>query len=415
MRTVVTAALAGLLLAFNAVPAHAIPAFARKYKASCAMCHSPVPRLNAMGEQFASNGFELVPGEQPTDTIDTNDDLLRLQRTLPLAVRIDAYLQGLTKRRGREVQSDQQFPWVVKLLSGGQVAKKVSYYLYFLASERGEVGGLEDAYIQFTDLGSSGVNLLIGQFQVSDPLFKRELRLGYEDYQPYRVRVGEAAADMTYDRGMMATWSPRNGTDVTAQLVNGRGLSAASGSRQYDTDPFKNFSLRVSQDVGPARVGAFGYFGRERSEGFGNSIRVYGPDATIPLGSRGELNLQYLRRTDSNPFYGSCTTAVPCPGGATSPFETTVDAAMAELVFWPQGPMGRLFFTGLVNWIDSDDPVVSLRLGEQDEAPGYLERYRTANVGAHYLLRRNIRLLGETGWDFDLDRARFVTGFNLAF
>lgn len=412
---VLSAALAGLILALSAAPAHAIPAFARKYKASCAMCHAPVPRLNAMGELFASNGFELVPGEQPNDTIETSDVLLRLQRDLPLAVRIDAYLQGLTKRQSGEVQSDQQLPWVVKLLSGGQVANKVSYYLYFLASERGEVGGLEDAYIQFTDIGSSGVSLIVGQFQVSDPLFKRELRLQYEDYQPYRIRVGEAAADMTYDRGLMALWSPWSGTDVTAQVVNGQGLSTASESRQYDRDPYKNFVFRVSQDVGQLRVGGFGYFGRERSDGFSNTIRVFGPDATIPLGTGGELNLQYLRRTDSNPFYGSCSIANPCPGGATSSFETTVDAAMAEVVLWPQGPAGRLFFTGLFNWIDSDEPVVSLRLGEQNEAPGYLRRYRTANVGAHYMMRRNIRLLGETGWDFDLDRARFVTGFNLAF
>lgn len=88
---------------------------------------------------------------------------------------------------------------------------------------------------------------------------------------------------------------------------------------------------------------------------------------------------------------------------------------MAEVVVWPQGVVGRLFFTGLFNWIDSDEPVVSLRLGEQDSSPGYLKRYRTTSVGAHYMLRRNVRLLGETAWDFDLDRARFVTGFNLAF
>jgi hypothetical protein len=55
--------------------------------------------------------------------------------------------------------------------------------------------------VQFTDIASSGVSLIAGQFQVSDPLFKRELRLEYEDYQPYRVRVGLTTADLTYDRG----------------------------------------------------------------------------------------------------------------------------------------------------------------------------------------------------------------------
>src|SRR3546814_13507529 len=56
--------------------------------------------------------------------------------------------------------------------------------------ERGEVAGLEDAYLQFNDVLGSGVDVIAGQFQVSDPLFKRELRLEYEDYMPYRVRVG---------------------------------------------------------------------------------------------------------------------------------------------------------------------------------------------------------------------------------
>jgi hypothetical protein len=399
----VSIALGLLMLAVSTVPAHAIPAFARKYRVSCAMCHAPAPRLNDMGELFAANGFEIVRGEKAPDTITTGDPLLQLQRDIPLAVRVDTYLQALTKRAPGESQSDLQLPWVVKLLSGGQVADNVSYYMYFLLSERGEVAGLEDAYVQFTDIASSGVSVIAGQFQVSDPLFKRELRLQYEDYQPYRVRVGETAADLTYDRGLMAMWSPRGGTDVTVQLVNGRGLNTGSSSRQYDRDAFKNVGLRVSQDAGPLRVGGFGYFGRERSEDITNTIRIYGPDATLKLGSIGELNLQLLRRTDSNPFFVS------------GPSGSTVDAAMAELVYWPQGWNGRWFFAGLYNYIDANRPVVSLRLGEQETDVGYLERYHTASLGAHYLLKRNVRLLGEAGWDFELDHARFVTGFTLAF
>ncbi|HEX6251917.1 MAG TPA: hypothetical protein VFZ56_10835 [Gemmatimonadaceae bacterium] len=404
-----------LLLGATASPADAIPAFARKYNVSCLMCHGPMPRLNTFGERFAGNGFEFLPGETPRDTIQTGDPQLRLQRDLPLAVRIDAYLRTLSRPAEREAATDLQTPWVVKLLSGGQVADRVSYYMYFLLSERGEVAGLEDAYIQFTNVGSSGVSLLVGQFQVSDPLFKRELRLQYEDYQPYRVRVGEARADLTYDRGLMALWSPREGTDVALQVVNGQGLRAASSQRQYDADPYKNFAVRISQELGVLRLGAFGYFGRESVEGIRSSIRVFGPDATLQLGSVGELNLQFLRRKDGDPFFGSCSVETPCPGGATAPFGTTVDAAMAELVWWPSGELGRWFMTGLINWVDADAPVVSLRLGEEDSEAGYLTRYRTSAVGVNYLLKRNIRLLGEGGWDFDRDQARLVTGFSLAF
>ena len=123
----------------------------------------------------------------------------------------------------------------------------------------------------------------------------------------------------------------------------------------------------------------------------------------MKLGSFGELNLQLLRRTDSNPFFSSFVG------------ESTVDAGMAEVVYWPQGWNGRWFFTGLYNHIEASRPVISLRVGEQDSETGYLERYRTASLGAHYLYRRNVRLIGEAAWDFELDRARIITGFTVAF
>ena len=409
------AAAAPLLLALAPQRAEAIPPFARKYGVSCVLCHQAIPRLTPFGEAFAANGFEFAMGEMPRDTVGTGDPLLRLQRTFPLGVRIDMYQQYLSKQAAGEVTSDQQHPWVLKLLSGGQVADKISYYFYFMASDHGEVAGLEDAYLQFTDIGNSGISVIAGQFQVSDPLFKRELRLEYEDYQPYRVRVGDARADLTYDRGLMAMFSPREGMDVAVQVLNGQGLEAAGGTNQYDRDSDKSFVARVSQDVGPVRLGVFAYAGGERANSVRNRTRVFGPDATIALGSRAELNLQALRRWDSDPFYGSCSVLSPCPGGATAPFGTRVDAGMAELVVWPGGPGARWLFTGLLNYVDSDDPVVSLRVGEQDTAAGFLARYRTGSIGAHYLLKRNVRLMSEGSWDFERERLRLVTGFTVGF
>lgn len=395
--------------------AQAIPAFARKYRVSCMQCHAPVPRLNAFGEAFAANGFEFAVGEPPRDTINTGDGLLRLQNDFPLAVRLDAFVRAQNKPTGGQNSIDLQTPWVMKLLSGGQVADKVSYYMYFLLSERGEVAGLEDAYVQFTDVASSGISLIVGQFQVSDPLFKREVRLEYEDYQPYRVRVGLTAADLTYDRGVMALWSPRAGTDVAVQVVAGRGLNHASGNRQYDPDDAKSTMVRLSQDIGAFRVGAFGYRGYETESGARNTISMWGPDATIPLGSFGELNANYIRRVDRDPFFSTCSVTSPCPGNVTVPFGTTVKSGFAEAILWPQGPTGRLYFTALYNWIESDRPVVSLRLGEQDEGVGYLSKYQTAATGLHYLYKRNIRMMGEFGWDFEREQARFVLGTMFAF
>lgn len=413
MRALILLVSMALLVPFAS--ADAIPAFARKYRVSCQLCHAPAPRLTPFGEQFAGNGFEFAVGEPPRDTAATGDPLLRLQNSLPLAIRMDTYLQALTKRRSGEARVDQQTPWVVKLLSGGPIADRVSYYAYFLLTERGEVAGLEDAYLQFTDIAGSGVSLIGGQFQVSDPLFKRELRLEVEDYQPYRVRVGDTRADLTYDRGLMALWSPRDGTDLALMAVNGQGLAAASERRQYDRDGFKNVALRLSQDVGHLRIGGFGYYGEEGADGVTSRLRVLGPDATIPLAGRGELNLQWLRRWDDDPFLGACTPLDPCPDGARAATPSTVDAALAELILWPTGQQGRWFVTALVNWIEADRPVVSLRLGEQADAVPYLSRYRTGSLGLHYLLRRNVRLVGEGTWDADLERARLTGGATVAF
>lgn len=396
------------VLATALVPreAQAIPAFARKYRTTCATCHAPFPRLTPFGEQFAANGF-VFPGAPPMDTINTADPMLRLMRDLPLAVRFDAYIQAQSRINDGRVIADFQTPWLIKLLSGGEIADDISYYFYFFLGERGEVAGLEDAYIQFTDIGGSGVSVIAGQFQVSDPLFKRELRLEFEDYQPYRFRVGDARADLTYDRGFMALYSPREGTDLTLQVVNGVGLTEGGERRQYDIDDPKSFAARLSQDAGPVRLGGFVYAGREEHSDNDNDILYFGPDATIALGTKAEVNVQYLRRQDDNPFFQA---VVPDD-------KTTVDAAFAELLLFPDGQMGRTVFSALFNWVDADAPVFTIGGVSLSDDPlgGLLERYRYGAVGAHYMYRRNVRLLGELGWDFETERVRFVTGVSTGF
>ena len=386
------------LLFTSVTPAAAIPAFARRYGVTCSLCHAPAPRLTEFGETFAGNGFQMAAGEAPIDTIDTGDPLLVLAERLPLAVRLDLFAQLFTGTGDRDARSDFQTPFSLKLLSGMPIAKNVSYYLYFFMSERGEVAGIEDAYVQFTDLFGSGVALMIGQFQLSDPLFKRELRLEVEDYNVYRVRVGETRLDLTYDRGLMAVASPWEGGDVTVQLVNGRGIDPAGDDRLFDQDAFKTVAGRVSQSVGPLRLGAYALYGPEDRGDLSNEVVVWGPDLTLVAGQL-ELNGQFLRRTDTRPFF------------LDSDEKTTVDALLGEVIWAPRGPTGGWFVTGLYNRVWADDSIFTVRQGED----GFLDRYETAAVGASWLLARNIRLLGETQWNFEQERARITFGLSSAF
>src|SRR3990172_9491324 len=45
--------------------ASAIPAFARKYKTSCLTCHVMPPKLNAFGEAYRLNGYQIPEGDVP--------------------------------------------------------------------------------------------------------------------------------------------------------------------------------------------------------------------------------------------------------------------------------------------------------------------------------------------------------------
>src|SRR5580658_10581857 len=51
--------LLGAALLALAAPAHAIPAFARKYGLPCSACHEAWPMLNNFGQTFKDNGYQL--------------------------------------------------------------------------------------------------------------------------------------------------------------------------------------------------------------------------------------------------------------------------------------------------------------------------------------------------------------------
>lgn len=366
----------------------AIPAFARKYRMSCNTCHAPIPRLKEYGNEFAGNGFVLEDKDAPRYFVESGDDRLDLIRELPFAVRMEGFVKHQTET---EKNIDLTTPYNIKLLSGGALTKNIAYYFYFFFSERGEVAGVEDAYIMFNNLFKQDLDIYIGQFQVCDPLFKRELRLTYEDYILYKTKIGDSSmANLAYDRGFMITLGLETGTDIIFELINGNGIGAADDFRTYDNDKYKNFMGRISQGLTDfARIGGFGYYGKE---GFDNpnELTMFGGDATLSYKENLELNFQYLMRTDDNPSFET-----------TKPDdEIKTEGMMAELIFMPEGDRSKLYGTLLYNMVDSDD-------NDAD--------YETFTVHAGYLVKTNLRLIVENTFDILNDENRFVAGFIAAF
>lgn len=397
-RLAFSAVLVAIVAAVLIVPeaARAIPAFARKYRMSCTTCHAPAPRLKEYGEEFAGNAFRLPDKEEPKRYFyDTGDDLLMLQREVPLAVRFDAYVSYEYREIDDRTIDNYDFktPWAAKLMSGGNLAPWIGYYFYFYLSERGEVAGIEDAYVHFNNLFGIDLDLMVGQFQASDPLFKRELRLTYEDYECYKFKVGKTPTNLAYDRGFMVTYGSSIGLDAAIEVVNGSGLGEADASRLYDFDDYKNVLVRLSQSIGPVRVGGIGYFGKGFEWTFSrwveNMHHYWGVDGTIDIGDRVQINGQFLERYDENPFYY-----------IVSPVDVTTRAGLLEVVWAVNGGMGRPFVTFLYNNIDSEYSPLD---------------YRSETLNVSYLLRRNLRLMAETTFMEENEKWRFVSGFSAAF
>ena len=387
MKTITRTTIVTILFVLFIMPdtVSAIPAFARKYDMTCQMCHSPAPKLKAYGEEFAGNGFQLADKESPRFFRETGDDQLVLMRELPLAVRMEGYMRWQPETNKR---SDFQAPYLVKLLSGGQIAKNVSYYFYFFFGERGCVAGLEDAFIMFNNLFNSELDVFVGQFQVSDPLFKREPRLTLEDYQVYRIAPGKSNINLTYDRGVMFTYSLPTKTDLVIQILNGSGIGPADAQRNFDSDKYKNIFARASQDLSDGiRVGGFAYYGNEENLTQVNELWMAGPDITVSF-EPVELNVQYVERRDDNPNFLATNRTVETRG------------TMAELTYSPDGDKSVWYGALLYNWA---------------EIPSQAFTYHSITGHYTYLLARNLRLIGEYTYDIEKEGNKLTVGFVGAF
>jgi hypothetical protein len=372
-----------LMLAGLASMARAIPAFARKYGYSCEVCHAPIPRLKAFGEEFAGNGYRVPDKEPPRATIDTGDPLLLLTRDLPLAIRVDT---ALAYESDAAVKPDLRTPFVVKLMSGGTISPSVSYYAYFLMTEDSKIVGLEDAFLSFRDVFGLPLSVVVGQYSVADPIKPSEVRPTFESYRIYKFGVGDSKISLSYDRGVMATLGLETGTEVMLQVVNGNGIASED---VFDTDKFKNIVWRIGQTLAKdrVRVGFLGYHGKEERGGPANTVTYLGPDLRLSF-PKLTLSAGYLRRTDSNPFF------------ASGDEECKTDAFLAEAVYAPGGDKGRLFFVGAYNLIRSDLAAVD---------------YNRLTLNASYLLRRNLKWMGEYTRDLDGEAHRLLTGFVVGF
>jgi len=160
---------------------------------------------------------------------------------------------------------------------------------------------------------------------------------------------------------------------------------------------FKKIGNRLYKEAGKNLIiGLFGYTGKEDLVGnsvpFTSKITMFGPDIKLNFEDKFVLNLQYVRRTDSEVFLGDLFTNAK---------DVLTSGGFAEVIYSPRGDMSKWYLTGLFNWVDSD-------LDELD--------YSSATLHAGYLLRRNLRLVSEYTYKFSGTKyGKVSAGFVSAF
>ena len=301
---------ASLLLLFTIIllipeKTEAMPVFARKYNMSCNTCHAAYPKLNAFGEQFADDNMRLPNWKDKT--VPTGDDMLALPDSVPFAVRMQAFVQAreaetIDIETGDTATADTDFqsPYLIKLLSSAPLSDHISYYFYAILAEKGDNGTaiVEDAWFAHDDIFGSKISLMLGQFQVSDLMFPREVRLTFQDYMVYRM------AGLTYDRGLLFGYTA-GAVDLALGFVNGNGIEEnltinSPGYKRsdhlFDNNNNKSVFGRIGGEVSGVNIGLFAYSGTQK-----NATGVAGTDS----GERNTDKLSY--GIDMSGMFGSKT------------------------------------------------------------------------------------------------------------
>jgi len=247
--------------------AAAIPAFARKYGLRCSACHTAWPELNAFGQKFKDNGYQL--GNDRDSPIWTNPAYW------PVAVRAvvgwnyettnnqvtDASDSATVTQSGFDISG-------ADLLMLGTLYKNITFG-FVPTLEDGELG-IETSFVRFDNLfGSTGWNLKVGKFELDNMLSeKRIVTLSNNGsfYQSYHfVPVGDATTFGLGDNqiGMEVMGHSANSYNRwSLAILDGTDGAPGNGAGQHYDAMFTANHAWDAGKSGVERIGVYGYFGQ---------------------------------------------------------------------------------------------------------------------------------------------------------
>jgi hypothetical protein len=158
-----------VVLLGHALPASAIPAFARKYSLRCTACHEQWPVLNDFGRSFRDNGYQLRLGKDEPATTDPG--------YWPISVHVaptydfTKVTNQATDQGGRTTSSGGVADASIDLLMAGVLTQNISFLVVPTGFASDGNVHLESYWAYFSRLidHSDWINIRLGQFELDLP------------------------------------------------------------------------------------------------------------------------------------------------------------------------------------------------------------------------------------------------------
>jgi hypothetical protein len=257
-----------LLAATLARPARAFPAFARKYGMSCSACHVAWPIFNPQGQNFRDNGYQFGLGKDDPITISQGYVPISL-RTTP-AYQYTRVTNQPSDNGPVTIQTGGvPVPPGVDILTGGTIAKDISFLLVLSGFGPDGTASAESAWVRLDNLANTTwLNLKIGKFELDEPASAHRgvaLTYGYAVYAGHPTGslvpfdMGENQVGFELD-GHSARSTTRYSLSVTS-VNGGEGLSGNGWSSPMVYGHVQQ-AFELGNPVLPwVRVGALGGVG----------------------------------------------------------------------------------------------------------------------------------------------------------
>jgi hypothetical protein len=264
--------------AYRAATTHrvaAIPAFARKYGLPCSACHTAWPELNAFGQRFRDNGYQLMN--------DRDSPIWQAPAYIPITFRMTPnwHRESATHQPLDQIPGDATSPTVsgtvtqsgfdlsgMDLWTAGTLFKNISFVLLPSSDNTGAFH-FEAAFVRFDNLWrSSWANFKVGKFELDNLVSeKRFLFLSGNGgvYQAYHfLPPGDANTFGLGDNQIGAEVSGHSDNSYTrygvALLSTTDGDVNLPSNQGYDTYLTVSHAIDAGR-LGVERLGAYAYVG----------------------------------------------------------------------------------------------------------------------------------------------------------